>query len=278
MAAAYNAFVIADATDAGARRTLRVFGEMKKAGEPIACLTAYDASFARAAERAGADLVLVGDSLGTVVQGRRTTIAVTTDDIAYHCRCAGRGLARAMLAADLPFMSCLSPLQALDRAKRLMQRGGAQMVKLEVAEGAPAIIAALAGQGVAVCAHVGLKPQSVHKLGGLRRQAEAPAEADALVRQARECVAHGADMVLAEYVPDALGRRLARELEAPVIGIGAGPDCDGQILVMHDVLGVNDHPPKFARDFLRGAASVEEAFADYVRAVKSRDFPRRAAS
>ncbi len=260
-------------TDTDVRRTLRVLAGMKQAGEPIACLTAYEASFARAMDRAGVDLVLVGDSLGMVVQGRHTTIAVSTDDVAYHCRCVQPALTRAMLAADLPFMSCLSPLQALDRAKRLMQHGGAQMVKLEVAEGAGAVIAALGGQGVAVCAHVGLKPQSVHKLGGLRRQGEEPAAADALVRQAVECVEHGADMVLVEYVPDELARRLTREVPVPVIGIGAGPHCDGQILVMHDVLGVNDHPPKFAKNFLREAGSVEEAFAAYVRAVKSRAFP-----
>lgn len=254
------------------RRTLTVLAAMKAARVPIACLTAYDATFARAMDAAGVDLVLVGDSLGMVVQGRRTTIPVSVRDVAYHCRCVGRVVERAMVAADLPFLSCLTPVQALAGARRLMQ-SGAQIVKLEAAEGAPQIIAALSGQGVPVCAHVGLKPQSVHKLGGLHRQGEDPADAEMLVRQAEECVAHGADLVLAEYVPEELGRRLARTLAVPVIGIGAGRDCDGQILVMHDVLGVNPRPPKFAGNFLRDGASIEGAFAAYVRAVKARDFP-----
>lgn len=255
-----------------ARRTLPVLAAMKAAREPIACLTAYDATFARAMDAAGVDLVLVGDSLGMVVQGRRTTIPVATRDVAYHCRCVGRAVERAMVAADLPFLSCPTPARALVAARRLMQ-SGAEIVKLEAGVDAPAVIAALSGHGVPVCAHVGLQPQSVHKLGGLHRQGEDPAAAEALVRQAEACVAHGADLVLVEYVPQDLGRQLARSLAVPVIGIGAGRDCDGQILVMHDVLGVNPRPPKFATDFLRDAASVEGAFAAYVRAVKARDFP-----
>ena len=260
-----------------ARRTLTVLAAMKAAREPIACLTAYDATFARVMDAVGVDLVLVGDSLGMVVQGRRTTIPVSVEDVAYHCRCVARAVERAMVVADMPFLSCLTPAQALARAGRLMQ-SGAQMVKLEAAAGAPQIVAALSGQGIPACVHLGLKPQSVHKLGGLRRQGEDQASAAALLHQAQECVAHGADLVLLEYVPDELGRRLAQSLAAPVIGIGAGRDCDGQILVMHDVLGVNPRPPKFAKDFLRDGASIEGAFAAYVRAVKARDFPAAAAA
>ena len=255
-----------------ARRTLAALAAMKAAREPIACLTAYDATFARAMDAAGVDLLLVGDSLGMVVQGRRTTIPVSVRDVAYHCRCVARAAERAMVAADLPFLSCPTPAQALAAARRLMQ-GGAQIVKLEAGADAPRIIAAFSDHGVPVCAHIGLKPQSVHKIGGLHRQGEDAASAEALVRQAEACVAHGADLVLVEYVPSELGRRLAQALAVPVIGIGAGRDCDGQILVMHDVLGVNPRAPKFAEDFLRDAGSVAGAFAAYVRAVKARDFP-----
>jgi 3-methyl-2-oxobutanoate hydroxymethyltransferase len=248
--------------------------EMKQAGEPIACLTAYDASLAQLVDMAGSDVVLVGDSLGMVVQGHDTTVPVTVNDIVYHCRCVSRALTRAFLIADMPFMSYTTPPQALDNAVRLMQEGGAMMVKLESGQGQVAVVEYLAQQDIPVCAHLGLKPQSVHKIGGFRVQGREQDAARRMLDEARALEAAGADIVLLECVPSSVGAAIRDALHVPVIGIGAGPGVDGQILVLYDVLGITQgRTPRFVKNFLEGHDSVLDGIRAYVRAVKDRSYP-----
>jgi 3-methyl-2-oxobutanoate hydroxymethyltransferase len=248
--------------------------QMKADSKPIACLTAYDASFARVVDDAGVDVVLVGDSLGMVVQGHDTTVPVTVDDIVYHTRCVARGLRRAFLMADMPFMSYTMPEQALDNAVRLMQEGGAMMVKLEGAKGQVAVVEFLARHDIPVCAHLGLTPQSVHKIGGFRVQGREQSVAEKMLVDARALEEAGADMVLLECVPNEVGEEIRAALEVPVIGIGAGPFVDGQILVLYDMLGITPgRKPRFVKDFLKGADSPGAAIDAYVAAVRNRDYP-----
>jgi len=247
---------------------------MKAEGKPIACLTAYDFSFARVVDAAGVDFVLVGDSLGMVMQGHETTLPVTVDDIVYHSRCVVPACQRALVVADMPFLSYADEQQALASAARLMKEGGARMVKLEGAGDQAHIVAALSRSGVPVCAHLGLQPQLVHKIGGYRVQGRDDAGADAMIEDARAMEAAGADVLLVECIPAALGERLAAAVEIPVIGIGAGAGCDGQILVLQDMLGITPgRPPRFAHDFLAEAGSIGGALASYVSAVRERRFP-----
>jgi len=248
--------------------------KMKHDGEKIACLTAYDASFAVLLDRAGVDLVLVGDSLGMVIQGHETTVPVTMDDMVYHSRAVARALFRPFLVADMPFMSYASKEQALANAVRLMQEGGAKMVKLEGGAGQVGIVEFLAGHDIPVCAHIGLKPQSVHKIGGFRVQGRDPDVADEMRSSAKALQDAGADIVLLECVPSALGAEITAELRVPVIGIGAGPDTDGQILVLYDMLGITTgRTPKFNRDFMAGGSTVLAAVEGYVAAVRAREYP-----
>ena len=248
--------------------------KMKNDGEAIACITAYDASFALAVDRAGIDMVLVGDSLGMVIQGHDTTVPVTVEDVIYHTRNVSRGLQRAFLVADMPFMSYSDPNQALENAVRLMQEGGAMMVKLEGGEDQIAIVEHLARHDIAVCAHLGLKPQSVHKLGGYKIQGRDPKEADKILNNAKALQDSGADAVLLECVPNELGKSIKENLDVPVIGIGAGPFVDGQILVLYDILDVTQgSTPKFVRNFMLDQASPINAIKSYVRAVKNKDYP-----
>jgi 3-methyl-2-oxobutanoate hydroxymethyltransferase len=248
--------------------------EMKQNREPIACLTAYDASFAQLIDMADVDVVLVGDSLGMVIQGHDTTVPVTVDDVVYHSRSVARGLQRAFLMADMPFMSYTTPHQALDNAVRLMQEGGAMMVKLESGQGQLAVVEYLARHDIPVCAHLGLKPQSVHKIGGFRVQGRDRAVADRMAQDAQSLEAAGADIVLLECVPNEVGRSITAALEIPVIGIGAGPEVDGQILVLYDVLGVTQgRTPRFVKNFLPGQDSALDAVKAYVDAVKTRAYP-----
>jgi len=247
---------------------------MKQHGEPIACLTAYDASFAFMIDHAGVDLVLVGDSLGMVIQGHETTVPVTVEDIVYHSGLVARGLRRAFLVADMPFMSYTSPEQALINAVRLMQEGAAMMVKLEGGAGQVRIVEHLAQHDIPVCAHLGLRPQSVHKIGGFRVQGREQSQADRMLRDAVALEQAGADIVLLECVPNELGRAVRDAVSVPVIGIGAGPDVDGQILVLYDMLGItHGRMPRFVRNFMPGAESVGDACERYVRAVKDRSYP-----
>lgn len=262
--------------DAQARRPVTVsrLQKMKQDGEKIVSLTAYDFSMAAVLDEAGVDIILVGDSLGMVIQGRETTLPVTVDDIVYHTRCVAAGRRRALLMADMPFMSYATIDGALYNAGRLMQEGGAHMVKLEGNADQADVVSRLSRAGIPVCAHVGLQPQLVHKLGGYKVQGRDPAAADLMLNDAKLLEAAGADLMLVESVPAALGERLARELRIPVIGIGAGAGCDGQILVLQDALGITPgRRPRFSRDFMQGQTSVQAAVRAYVDAVKAAAFP-----
>lgn len=254
--------------------TLTTLRKMKGEGERFACLTAYDASFARLLEEAGVAVVLVGDSLGMVVQGQESTLPVTLDEMIYHTRNVRRGTRHALVMSDMPFMSYPDPQQALLNAGRLMKEGGAQMVKLEGGAMLADTIRLLAGHGIPVCAHLGLLPQSVHKLGGYRVQGRDEASAAAMLDDARALVAAGADILLLECVPQALAAAITAAVEVPVIGIGAGPGCDGQVLVLYDMLGITPGKrPRFSKDFLAEGGSIAAALARYVDEVKGRRFP-----
>jgi 3-methyl-2-oxobutanoate hydroxymethyltransferase len=246
---------------------------MKAAGEPIAVLTAYDASFARLCDEEGVDVLLVGDSLGMVVQGHLTTLPVTLDEMIYHTAAVKRALANAWLIADMPFGSDMDTHSLVANAVRLMKEGGAQMVKIEGGVELVEAIQILARKGVPVCAHLGLLPQSVNKLGGYKVQGTEEMDADRMIQVAKALQEAGADMLVVECVPAELGERLATSLHIPVIGIGAGVACDGQVLVIYDMLGISGMRPKFCRNFLEEAESVSEAIGLYVTQVKAREFP-----
>jgi 3-methyl-2-oxobutanoate hydroxymethyltransferase len=254
--------------------TLNTLEQMKQRGEKIACLTVYDASFAALVDAAGVDVALVGDSLGMVIQGHDTTVPVTMDHMVYHSAAVARGLHRPFLIADLPFMSYPSRELALANAVRLMQEGGARMIKLESGKSQTEIVEFLASHDIAVCAHLGLKPQSVHKTGGFRVQGRDKAAARRMLEDALALEAAGADLVLLECIPSALGRGIAQALKVPVIGIGAGPDTDGQILVLYDILDITPgRKPRFVRNFMAGSESPQAAIGRYVQAVKSGEYP-----
>jgi len=248
--------------------------KMKQDGEPIACLTAYDASYAALVDTAGIDVVLVGDSLGMVVQGHDTTVPVTVDNIVYHTQAVARGLRHAFLVADMPFMSYTNPTQALDNSVRLMQEGGAMMIKLESGGGQLEIVEHLADHDIPVCAHLGLKPQSVHKLGGFKVQGREADHAREMVESAKQLQDAGADIVLLECVPNEVGQAMKDALDVPTIGIGAGPHVDGQILVLYDILDITrGKTPRFVRNFQQGHDSPLAALQAYVKAVKDRSYP-----
>lgn len=254
--------------------TLKTLRKMKADGEKIACITAYDASFATVVDNAGVDLVLVGDSLGMVIQGHDTTIPVSMDDMIYHCKATLRGLYRPFLMADLPFMSYATPDQAAANSARLMQEGKASMVKLE--GGAPQlhVVEHLAKCDIPVCAHIGLTPQSVHKLGGFSVQGRGNKAASDMVTAAKDLESAGADIILLECIPTELARQITAAVTVPTIGIGAGPHVDGQILVLYDVLDITPgRKPRFAHNFLHGRNSVGEAVTAYVQGVKNGTYP-----
>jgi 3-methyl-2-oxobutanoate hydroxymethyltransferase len=254
--------------------SLTTLGRMREGREPIAALTCYDASFAVVLDQAGVDLVLVGDSLGMVIQGHDTTVPVTVDDMVYHSRAVARGTYRPFLVADLPFMSYSSPDVALANSVRLMQEGGARMVKLESGAEQLAIVEVLAGHDIAVCAHLGLKPQSVHKTGGFKVQGREKDAAERIVRDARALEEAGADIVLLECVPNEVGAAVTEALHVPVIGIGAGPAVNGQIQVLYDILDITPgRKPRFVRNFMAGLDSPHAAVQAYVQAVKDRQYP-----
>ena len=247
---------------------------MKEEGDKIASLTCYDASYAALVDECDAEVVLVGDSLGMVIQGHDTTVPVTLEHVIYHCKAVARGLSRPFLMADMPFMTYTSREQALQNAVRLMQEGGAKMVKLEGGAGQVEIVEFLASHDIPVCAHLGLKPQSVHKTGGFRVQGREEAAAEQMRRDAKALQDAGADIVLLECIPSGLGKEITAELHVPVIGIGAGPDTDGQILVLYDVLDITPgRKPRFVQNFMVGHDSPLAALKSYVQAVKSRAYP-----
>ncbi|MBT9599027.1 MAG: 3-methyl-2-oxobutanoate hydroxymethyltransferase [Vitreoscilla sp.] len=254
--------------------TLHRLRRMLAEGEKIAMLTVYDASFARLADEAGVDCLLVGDSLGMVVQGRTSTVPVTLDEVAYHLRCVAAGNRHAWLLGDLPFGTYeAGPEQAL-RSSAVLLQAGAQMVKLE-GGWAVETVRFLAARGIPVCAHLGLTPQSANALGGYRVQGRDEAAAQLLERRAREFAEAGAAMLVLELVPAALAQRVqAQNPELVVIGIGAGADVAGQVLVLHDMLGVTQGKlPRFVRNFMAEGGSVGDGLRRYVQAVKQRTFP-----
>lgn len=259
---------------ADAEITTLTLARMKRSGEKIAVLTCYDASFARILDEAGIEVLLVGDSLGMVIQGHTSTLPVSMAEMIYHTKIVARGRQRALLVADMPFMSYGSPSQSLSNAGRLMKKGGAHMVKLEGGAVQVANVRRITEQGIPVCAHLGLLPQSVHQLGGYRVQGRETQSAERMVADALALEAAGASMLVLECVPATLAARITKELNIPVIGIGAGPGCDGQVLVLYDVLGISvGRIPRFSKNFLTGANSLPEAVAAYVKAVKEGAFP-----
>lgn len=261
-------------TDSNKPITLPVLKEMKEAGRKIAVLTAYDASFAAIMDTCGVDIVLVGDSLGMVIQGHRSTLPVTVEHMVYHAANVSRVVRRALVMVDMPFMSYRTPELALETAGRLMQEGGAHMVKLEGGAEFVTTVQRLSRHGIPVCAHLGLMPQSVHKTGGYRVQGRGQVAAENILRDARAMQSAGADMMLLECVPAALGEEITRSLDIPVIGIGAGPGCDAQVLVLYDILGLSPGPgPRFSKNFLQGNDSINAAITAYVTAVREQHYP-----
>jgi len=241
--------------------------------EKITMLTAYDSTMSALLNRCGVEAILIGDSLGNVIQGHSSTTPVTIDQMVYHTECVVRANTNAFLIADLPFASYGDPVQALDSAAELM-RAGADMVKLEGGDWQLDIIQYLVERSVPVCAHLGLLPQSVHLLGGYKVQGKSKDAASHMLEQALACEAAGAQMLVLEAIPSSLGEKITTELHIPTIGIGAGPDCSGQVLVLQDMLGISPgKPPKFVKDFMDGHNSVEAAIKAYVREVKAGKFP-----
>lgn len=257
--------------------TVPALQAMKQRGERIVALTAYDYSFAALLDNAGVDLILVGDSLGMVVQGHATTLPVTLDAMVYHCAAVARGRRRALLVADLPFLSDVDAASAVRSGGRLLAEGGATMVKIEGAGPRLAAIEALAGNGIPVCAHLGLTPQSVHKLGGFRKQGRTSEAAERLRSDALAVQHAGADLLVLESVPAELAAQVTAAAAIPVIGIGAGAACDGQILVGYDIIGLTPGKrPPFSRNFLAGHDSLPAAIGAYVEAVRNGSFPAAA--
>ena len=241
--------------------------------EKITMLTAYDSTMSALLNRCGVEVILIGDSLGNVIQGHSSTTPVTVEQMAYHTECVARANTHAFLITDLPFASYGDPVQALDSAAELM-RAGADMVKLEGGDWQVDIIQYLVERSVPVCAHLGLLPQSVHVLGGYKVQGKSKDAASHMLEQALACQQAGAQMVVLEAIPSSLGKKITAELHIPTIGIGAGPECSGQVLVLQDMLGISPgKPPKFVKNFMEGHHSVEAAVKAYVREVKSGKFP-----
>lgn len=245
---------------------------MKAGGEKFAVITAYDASFSRQAELAGIEVVLVGDSLGNVILGHDSTVPVTMEDMVHHTLAVARGNSKSLIIADLPFMTYASELQALENAALLMQ-AGAHMVKLEGGAWLEESVCMLAERGIPVCAHLGLTPQSVHKLGGYRVQGKDDEAAAQILSDALLLQDAGADLLVLECVPAPLAAQITAALFIPVIGIGAGPDTDAQVLVLYDMLGISPRQPKFSKNFLSGRDSVQAALEAYASAVRSGQFP-----
>ncbi|MET0289248.1 MAG: 3-methyl-2-oxobutanoate hydroxymethyltransferase [Pseudoxanthomonas sp.] len=254
--------------------TVPALVQAKQAGRKLVMLTCYDYGFARILDAEGVDLILIGDSLGMVVQGHDSTLPVTVDDTVYHTTIVARALQRALLLADLPFQSDATPERALDAATRLLQ-AGAEMVKLEGAGHKLDVIRFLAERDIPVCSHLGLTPQSVLALGGYRVQGREEIAAAKLLADATAAVEAGASMVLLECVPAALAEKITAAVGVPTIGIGAGPHCDGQVLVLHDFLGLDSghRRPKFVKDFLAEGGSVAGAVRAYADAVRDGSFP-----
>ena len=247
--------------------------KLKANGEKFSCLTAYDATFAGVMSEVGIDMILVGDSLGNVIQGQKTTVPVTLEQMEYHIECVSRGNQNCLIAGDMPYMSYSTPEEAYDTARRIMQ-AGAQMVKLEGGAWLLDTIQGLTVRGIPVCAHLGLTPQSVDALGGFKVQGRDQGTADVLLDDAKKLEAAGARMLVLECVPSELAKKVAEELVIPVMGIGAGVDVDGQVLVLHDMLGISPFQAKFVRNFMADAnGDIKAAIELYHQEVKAKNFP-----
>jgi 3-methyl-2-oxobutanoate hydroxymethyltransferase len=247
---------------------------MKHRGEKIACLTVYDAGFTQLLEEAGVDMFIIGDSLGMVLMGYTSTMPVTMDDMVHHAANVARVGRHAWRVVDLPYRSYTNNAQALANARRLVDEGGADMVKLEGGIAMAGIVEHLVGHGIPVCGHVGLLPQSIEELGGYKVQGHGAEAARAILADARALQAAGAGLLVMECIPAALGAEITADLEIPTIGIGAGADCDGQVLVLYDMLGITrGRLPRFVRDFVTGTGSIPAAVRAYVEAVKDGTYP-----
>lgn len=256
------------------RVTLASLRKAKQEGRRFASLTAYDASFAALEDAAGIEVILVGDSLGMVVQGHRSTIPVTMEHVVYHTALVARGAGSALVMGDMPFMSFANVDDARRNAARLMQEGGAEIIKLEGTGAQAETVEALSAQGIPVCAHLGLRPQAVHKAGAYKIQGREPEAAKALMDDAAALEQAGADILLLECVPATLAKKITERAQVPVIGIGAGVHCDGQILVLYDMLGITPgRRPSFSKDFLIESDGILAALKAYAEAVKSGSFP-----
>lgn len=255
-------------------RNLTQLQLMKEKGEKITCVTAYDASFAAQAAAAGVDILLVGDSLGMVVQGQDSTLSVTLDDMIYHSKMVRRGAPNALIILDLPFMTYATPDTTLKSAGKLMREGLGTMVKVEGGKWLLQSIQMLTERGIPVCGHLGLTPQSVHQLGGYRVQGRSEETAQRILNDALELEKAGASLIVLECIPQELAKRITNALKIPTIGIGAGVDCDGQVLVLYDMLGITmGKTPSFSKNFLNGQNSIQAAFQHFVEAVKNKTFP-----
>jgi 3-methyl-2-oxobutanoate hydroxymethyltransferase len=252
--------------------TLNTLENRKQQQQRFAVITAYDASFARVCDEAGIEVLLVGDSLGMVLQGNDSTLPVTLDDMAYHTACVSKGNNNALIVGDLPFGSYATPEQTLHSAAALM-RAGAHAVKLEGGIWLEDTIEALVTRGIPVCAHLGLTPQSVNIFGGYKVQGRSPEQAQQILNDAKALQDAGASLLVLECVPRTLAAEITKALHIPVIGIGAGKDTDAQVLVLHDMLGLSPRAPRFVRNFMLGANSIQQALQNYRQAVLSGEFP-----
>ena len=253
--------------------TIKNLKEMKESGEKIACLTSYDASFARIQDKAGVDLLLIGDSLGMVLQGRDNTLRVSISDMIYHSGIVSNATKRAIIVTDMPFMSYSTPVQALGNAARLVSEGGAHVVKIEGGSELSETVKLITQHGIPVCGHLGLTPQSIHKLGGLSVQAATSKAAKKLEKDALSLQEAGASCLVVECIPSSVAANVTKLLDIPVIGIGAGINCDGQVLVLYDILGLTPKQPKFSKNFLSEEDSISDAIKKYVEQVKNNSFP-----
>jgi len=253
--------------------TLSTLIKLKQNGEKFTCLTAYDACFAQLVSEAGVEVILVGDSLGMVLQGHDSTLPVTMDDMVYHISSVKRGNRGAFIVGDMPFMSYASETQTLENAATLM-RAGAQMIKIEGGAWIANSTHLLAERGIPVCAHMGLTPQSINRIGGYHVQGGDPGQAESMIAEAQLLEASGASILLLECVPQSLARQISEMLTIPVIGIGAGPDTDAQVMVLHDLLGISPITPKFVKNFLKDSEDgIRGALQGFVQQVKSKQFP-----
>lgn len=270
---AYNDFTIGLKVTIMSKITSSTLRTFKQEGKKFTALTAYDASFAGAFDSEGIDVLLVGDSMGMVLQGHSDTLPVTVEDIAYHTRCVRRGIERSLLIADMPFMSYATPEQTMTNATKLMQ-AGASMVKVEGGKWLLESVSMLTERGIPVCAHLGLTPQSVHVFGGFKVQGRDADNAQRILDEAKALEAAGAQLLVLECIPASLAKTITEALTIPVIGIGAGKDTDGQILVMHDVLGISSgYIPRFSKNYLKQTGEIRAAVRAYIDEVAEGVFP-----